>query len=68
MSGAQGGEVQQEGGGVGESRGGRARHPWGGVAELFRADGGTPNAAPAVPRKPQAGDLGEKVGGSTTMG
>jgi len=53
---------------MGEDCGGGARHPRGGMAKLLGADGGSPNATPAIPRKPQAGDFGEKMGGSSTMG
>jgi len=61
-SGAQGGRGQREDGRVGESRGGRARHPWGGVGWLNYSDRteARPSAAPAIPCRPQAGDLGEK--------
>jgi len=53
---------------MGEDCGGSARHPRGGMAKLLGPDGGSPHATPAVPRKPQAGDFGEKVGGSSAMG
>ena len=42
--------------------------PQGGMAELPRPDGGAHDAAPTISRKRQAGDFGEKVGGSAAMG
>ena len=65
---AQGDRRQREGRRVGEDCGGGARHPRGGMAELLGPDGGTPIASPTIPREPQAGDLGEEVGGSSTVG
>ena len=53
---------------MGESRGRRARHPRDGTAELLGQGGDTPYAAAAIPRKPQPGYFGEKVGGSATVG
>jgi len=38
------------------------------MAKLLGSNGGTPHVTPAIPSKPQAGDFGEKVGGSAAMG
>jgi len=40
----------------------------GGMAEIFRPNGGTPDTAPQVAGEHQAGDLGEKVGAGTELG
>jgi len=53
----QGDSWQREGGRVGESGGGEAWHARGGTAPT-----------PAVPRQPQAGDLGEEVARGANMG
>ena len=37
---------------MGEDRGGRARHPRGGMADLLVPDGGAPDAIPTAPREP----------------
>ena len=38
------------------------------MVELLRSDGGTGDAPPTILRQPQAGDLGEEVGGSVPVG
>ena len=44
------------------------RYPRGGMAELLGSGGSARYASPQVSRKPQAGDVREEVGGSTTVG
>ena len=70
VSRSQGSRRQQEGRGVGEDRGRGSGHPRGRMAalQLRRPDGGTGEAPPTLPRKPQAGDVREEVGGSAPVG
>jgi len=51
-----------------KARGGGARRPRGGMVKLFGPDGSARDAALPIPRTPRAGDYGEVVGGSPTMG
>jgi len=53
---------------VGEDCSRGAEHPRGGMAKLLRPDGGAGGTSPTFPRQPQAGDLGEEVGGGTSVG
>jgi len=53
---------------VGEDCSRGVEHPWGGVAKLLRPDRSAGGASSPIPRQPQAGDLGEEVGGGTPVG
>jgi len=53
---------------MGEDRGGGARHPRGGMAELLGPSGGAGDASPQVSRQPHTRDLGEEVGGGAPVG
>jgi len=59
---------QREGRRVGEDCSRGARHPRGGMAELLRSDGSAGDTPPTIARQPQAGDLGEEVGGGAPVG
>jgi len=64
---AQGSPRKRDGRRMGQARGGGARRPRGGMAELHGPTGGTRDAAPQIPRTPRAGGLWEEVGGSEPM-
>jgi len=59
---------QRESRRVGQDCGRGARHPRGGMAELLRSNGNAGDASPAIPRQPQAGNLGEEMGGAAPVG
>jgi len=65
---SQGSRQQRESRSVGEGRRRRAWRPWVGMVVVLGPNRGTPSATPTVAGQPQAGDLGEEVGGSTAVG